>query len=186
MLEKQQRNGFAGRLRSLFNGRSTISSQVPPLSVVSPKSPAPRLGLSILSSPTIDIPGLPSHRSPSSRSPTSRHSVNGVRSPTGVTIAAPPSSRSRRSPALPPSPPLPQSGRSSPRTNWEWEHVRDNSGHTRRRRRRARTNGRPRSNKKSLLRQKAGRMKLFRCLGLGLVLAIGLTVCKLARVSHKS
>jgi hypothetical protein len=181
MVDKEQYTGFAGRFRSLFDGRSTIASQSLPSSVVSPKSPAPRLGVSILSGPRIDLPGLPSHLSPSSRSPTSPHPDLRAGSPSPTAIAAPPSARSRQHPssAFPPTPPIPRSERSSPRSNWDWEHVRDSSGNTRRRRRRLREAVRPRGAKKSLLREKAGRLKLIRCLGLGLLLTVGLSVCKL-------
>ncbi len=180
MVGREPPNVLAGRIRSLFNGRSTISGQTSP-SVVSPQSPAPRLGLSILSSPTIDLPGLPSPVLPSSRAPASPHSADGVTSPVGITIAAPPSARSRQSHSImyPPPPALPTSGRSSPQTNWEWEHVRDSSGSTQRRRRRKTKHGRPPRGAKSIFREKAGRMKLIRCLGLGSLLAVGLTICKL-------
>jgi hypothetical protein len=179
MVEEKLQSGLAGRIRSLFNGRSTISSQRFPSSVVSPKSPAPRLGLSILASPTIDLPGLPSHLSPPSRVPMSPHSFRGMTSPTGVTVAPPPSARSRRSHSTihPPSSCPLRSEPNSPRRNWGWEHVRNSSGSTRRRRTRRKELGRPPGAIKGILREKAGRIKLIRCLGLGILLGVGLTVC---------
>jgi hypothetical protein len=179
MVEGKLQNGFAGRIRSLFNGRSTISSQSFTSSVVSPKSPAPRLGLSILSSPTIDLPGLPSHLSPPSRAPLSPHSFRDMTSPTGMTVAALPSARSRwsHSTVHPPPSSRPRSQPNSPRRNWDWEHVRTSSGDTRRRRTRRMKHGRPRGATKGILREKAGRVKLIRCLGLGILLGVGLTVC---------
>lgn len=180
MVNIEQRNGFGTRLKSLFNGRSTIARQSLPSSIVSPKSPAPRLGVSILASPRIDLPGLPSHLSPFPRSPTSTHLDHGGCSPPPATIAAPASALSRQdaSPAFPLSPHLHCTTRSSPPSTWQWEHVRDSSGNTRRRRRRLREAVRPRGAKKSLLREKTGRLKLVRCLGLGLLLAVGLSVCE--------
>ena len=180
MVDNQPRNGFATRLKSLFNGRSTIARQSPPSSLVSPKSPAPRLGVSILSSPRIDLPGLPSHLSPSSRTPTSAHSDHEASSPPPSTVAAPASALFRQDPSstVPPTPPLVPSGRSSPPSTWRWEHVRDSSGNVRKRRRRLRDAARPRGAKKSLLRERAGRLKLMRCLGLGILLAVGLSVCE--------
>ncbi len=174
-------NGINGRLRSMFSGRSTISRQSSLPLVVSPKSPAPRLGLSILSSATIDLPGLPSHVSPSSRASTSPRSIRGLASQLSITIAAPSSARSRQSHSTTHcvSPDPSQSGQTSPRANWDWEHVRSRSGSIRRRRRkRPIKQGRPRRGVKSILQEKAGRLKLIRCLALGLLLAVGLTVCK--------
>ena len=174
-------NGITGRLRSMFNGRSTISRQNAPPLVVSPKSPTPRLGLSILSSPTIDLPGLPSHVSPSSRPTVSPRSIHGLTPQEGITIAAPPSARSAQSHSAAHSvtPNYSRSEVTSPRTIWDWEHVRDRSGNMRRRRRkRAIRQVRPRHGVKSILQEKAGRSKLIRCLGLGLLLAVGLTICK--------
>ena len=181
MAIKEQQSGFTRRLTSLFNGRSTIASQSFPSSAASPKSPAPRLGVSILSSPRIDLPGLPSHASPSLRSPVSRYSNEEELSPPPTTISAPASVRSRQDQpsTFPPSQSLAQSGRRSPRSNWEWEHVRDSSGNTRRRRKRLREHVRPRGARKTILREKAGRLKLIRCLGLGLLLAVGFSVCRL-------
>lgn len=183
---RKDQNGFAGRLRSLFDGRSIISSQNPPSSTVSPKSPAPRLGLSILLSPTIDLPGLPSHVSPSSRAPASPQPIGRVTSPTGSTITAPPfaSSRQPRSTIHSPSPTFAPSGHSSRRTDWNWEHVRDNSGSVRRRPRRRMEQARPQHGIKGILREKAGRLKLIRCLGLGSLVVVGLAICKLG-VSFK-
>lgn len=170
--------GFGGRLRTLFHGRSSISSQNSPSSVDSPKSPAPRLGLSILLSPTIDLPGLPSQRSPSSQTPAPPQSTSRLASPTGSTIFAPPSAWSRQPQPHSPTQTLSQSRQSSPRTDWNWEHVRDSSGNVRRRRKRRIGQTRPRHGMKSILQSKTGRLKLLRCLGLGSLLAIGLTVCK--------
>lgn len=174
-------NGITGRLKRMFNGRSTISRQNSPPLVVSPKSPAPRLGLSILSSPTIDLPGIPSHVLPSSRASISPRSIHRITPQDAIAIAAPSSARSGQSRSAAHSV-LPNPSRSevtSPRTNWDWEHVRDHSGSIRRRRRkRAIEQVRPRHGVKSILQEKAGRSKLIRCFALGLLLAVGLTICK--------
>lgn len=172
MVDTKQSEGVASRIRSLFSGRSTISSQSPTV-LLSPKSPAPRLGLSILSSPTIDIPGIPSHHFLSSRT-TSPQFVQGIASPIGANLPTPPSAISRNFHSVT-DPSSPGLQRSSPRRNQEWEHIRNDSGS--RVRRRQRPNTRPHGVRKSILHEKAGRMKLLRCVGLGSLLAIGLTVC---------
>lgn len=180
MAIKQQQNGFARRLTSLFNGRSTFRSQILPSSAVSPKSPAPRLGVSILSSPRIDLPGLPSCAAPSSLPPVSPYSNEEALSPPLTAIAAPASVYSSRDQpsTLSPSTPSAESRRHPLQSNWQWEHVRDSSGNTRRRRKRLREHVRPRGAKKGILQEKAGRLKLIRCLGLGFTLAVGLSICR--------
>lgn len=180
MIHEKQQNGLAGRIRTLFTGRSSFSSQNFHPSVGSPKSPGPRLGISILSSPTIDIPGLHAQTSPSSRLSASPHLIEGTNSPTSFSIAVLPPARSRQSAfsVHPSSPPPPRSGQSSPHTNGQWESVRDRSGNTRRRRRRS-EHARSRRGVKNMFREQAGRMKLIRCVGLGSILAIGLTVCEI-------
>lgn len=178
MVEGKQQNGVVGRLKLLLNGRSTISRQGSLSSAASPKSIAPRLGVSILSSPTIDIPGISPYRSPTSRLP-SPHSARELPSSTVNTLAEPPHTRPRQpaASASPPSPPLARTGRSSPRDGG-WEHVRLNSdtAHGRGRRRKK---ARPRAAARSIFREKSGRFKLIRCVALGTLLAVGLTVCKL-------
>lgn len=178
MVDKKQQNSLAGRVLSMLNGRSTISSHDSASSVMSPKSSAPRLGLSILSSPTIDLPGLPSHGPPSSRMPVSPYAVGGVQSPDRDIIVGQPSATPRQSAVsvLPPSQALIRPGQSSPRRNLDREYVRGGSENIRRRRKRAKI-ARPRTAAKSIFRAKAGRMKLIRCLASGSLLAIGLTVC---------
>ena len=158
-----RRTGFAGQLASLFHGRSTISSRRTSDAVLSPKSPAPRLGLSILTSPTIDLPGLPSHEA-RSRSP---RSPEGQRSVRDGDITVPPSARARR---------LRDEGppEDTSQSNWRWEDVIDSAGGRTRRRRRIQK--RPRG-ARGILREKEGRMKLLRCLGFGLLLAVGVSVC---------
>jgi hypothetical protein len=174
--------GLGGRLRSLLHGRSSISSPNSPSAVISPKSPAPRLGLSVLLSPTIDLPGLPSHGSQSSPVPAQHQTTRGISSPTASTISSRPAWRRQSQPITQaPSPILSQSGQrgqSSSQSRWDWEHVRDNSGRVRRRRRRRTGQKRPRDGIKGILRSKTGRLKLLRCLGLGSLLVIGSTVCK--------
>jgi hypothetical protein len=177
-MSRKKEYGLGGRLRTLFHGRSSISSQNSPSSVDSQKSPAPRLGLSILLSPTIDLPGLPSHTSPSSQTPAPPESTSRLASPTGSTISALPSAWSRQPRPHSPLQALSHPGQSSPQTDWNWEHVRDGSGNVRRRRKRKMGQTRPKHGMKSILRSKTGRLKLLRCLGLGSLLAIGLTVCK--------
>jgi hypothetical protein len=179
MTDEGTPRGLSGRLRGLFNGHSTISRRISASDILSPKSPAPRLGLSILSSPRIDLAGLPSHTSPSARvSP--RSATSWAPSPTGPNVLIPPPVRSRQShpsissPHARPTRP----NRGSPRTQWEWEETRDSTGNTRRIRRRIAGIVQPKRAAKSIFREKAGRMKLIRCLVLGSLLAVGLIICR--------
>ena len=178
-------HGLGGRLRSMLHGRSSISSPSSPSLINSPKSPAPRLGLSILVSPTIDLPGLPSHVSQSPQVQAQPQSTRGITSPTGSTTSSRSAGARQSQPIIQhPSQTLSQSGQrgqrgqSSPQSRWDWEHVRDSSGSVRRRRKRRMGRSGPRDGIKGILRSKTGRLKLLRCLGLGSLLVIGLTVCK--------
>ena len=180
-------NDFAWSIRSLFHGRSTISSHSSASTLVHRDPPAPRLGLAILSRPTINLHGPPSHVSPSSRASASRRSTSELSSPTGSTTCGPPSARSRQSFPAVRSPPSSssRSGQSPPWPNWQLEYVRDSSGTMRTRRKPKTEHGRPRHGMKSLFREKAGRLKLIRCVALGSLLAVGLAVCKLRRCFGK-
>lgn len=136
MNRKSQQYGFIGRLRSLFNGQSTLSSLNSSRSVPSLKSPAPRIGLSVLSSPVVpDLSSRFGREAALSSYPTDENITE-----------APSTARSPqfRLPIEPSTPRISRARRMSPRNDWDLEVGRHASGDSQTRRRRKRNGGRPR------------------------------------------
>ena len=147
----------------IFPGRSTPTRSPRRSTTETPKSPAPQLGLPVLTSP-IDLPGLTSESRPQTQSPAH------VTSPTSAR-------RSTRFDHVIDIPPTSPQSRDA--DEWVTEQVRDRAGNRTTRRRRVR--GRPKG-ARHLLHAKAGRMKLFRCIGFGILLAAGVSVCRCSHV----
>ena len=183
MLQQERRGHVTSNWRSLFNGRSTIARRDPTLTaspVHSPKSPAPRLGIAILTSPTISIPGVTGHRVSTADEVTSPAATGAlVTSPQGTNGSPTIQSSESGPPPRPQQPHLP-----SPRLEENWfRHDRGISGRRQHAEKFQRTalkkGGRPHSNKKRFLSRCSGRLKLFRCLGTGVALFGVLGVCRL-------
>ena len=180
-------------LASFFNGRSSGERRPGGRGPVSPKSPVPRLGLSIFTSHRIQLPHLESDGTDGRRPPSSTHSIiDPAGSPSNdiqpMPVAALQSydSSSRVTHPVRSSPNRPGSARSPPvrGADREEDSLLHLVGHAqgRRRRRKHKRRQRPSHPPGSLITRamkvKAVRHRACTCLLLGIMLAVVLTICK--------
>ena len=185
-------DSLRSQISSMFSGRSTIERRPSARDQASPKSPAPRLGLSIFTNHSrIQLPYMSTDVASGRRSPSSTHSIIDPSSSPSSAIQPMPAAALQRQdsvsgPSLsrPVAPIRSLSSRSTPVRGADQEedsllHLMD---HEQRRRRRRKQKQRPRDTSRSLvvkaMKKKGVRHRAFTCLLLGIILAVVLSICK--------
>lgn len=185
-------DSLRSQISSMFSGRSTIDRRPSARDQASPKSPAPRLGLSAFTNHSrIQLPYMSTDVASGRRSPSSTHSIiDPSSSPSSAIQPMPAAALQRHDSAS--NPALSRqvasirtlSSRSTPvrGADREEDSLLHLMGHEHRRRRRRKQKQRPRDTSQSLvaraMKKKGVRHRAFTCLLLGIILAVVLSICR--------